>query len=116
MRTSRRRGQAGNRAIAAALKELDAKIYTEPIPEGSPSMFPAMLARARMWHLGTQAGRLDIAFEPAGVEGYDDLKKDPSVSRRSVSSFSWRRSTISSGRRRQPVDRKTWTTSRYYGR
>ena len=33
-------------------------------------------SRARMWNLVTTAGRLDIAFEPAGVKGYDDLKKD----------------------------------------
>jgi hypothetical protein len=63
--------------LAAALKELDAKIYTESIPEGLPfDCSSTMLGRARMWNLITQAGRLDIAFEPAGVEGYDDLKKD----------------------------------------
>ena len=63
--------------LAAALNELDARIYTESIPEGLPfDCSPAMLVRARMWNLITKAGRLDIAFEPAGVEGYDDLKKD----------------------------------------
>ena len=63
--------------LAAALKELDAKVYTDSVPEGLPfDCSPAMLARARMWNLVTSAGRLDIAFEPAGVEGYDDLKKD----------------------------------------
>jgi len=63
--------------LAAALKELDAKIYTEAIPEGLAfDCSSTMLARARMWNLITNAGRLDIAFEPAGVEGYDDLKKD----------------------------------------
>jgi hypothetical protein len=63
--------------LAAALKELDAKIYTESVPEGLTfDCSPGMLARARMWNLITKAGRLDIAFEPAGVEGYDDLKKD----------------------------------------
>ena len=63
--------------LAAALKELDAKIYTESVPAGLAfDCSPAMLARARMWNLVTSAGRLDIAFEPAGVEGYDDLKKD----------------------------------------
>ena len=63
--------------LAAALKELDAKIYTESIPEGLPfDCSTAMLGRARMLNLITHAGRLDIAFEPAGTEGYDDLKKD----------------------------------------
>lgn len=63
--------------LAAALNELDAKIYTESVPEGLAFDCSATtLARARMWNLVTGAGRLDIAFEPAGVEGYDDLKKD----------------------------------------
>lgn len=63
--------------LAAALKELRAKVYTESVPEGLAfDCSAAALARARMWNLVTSAGRLDIAFEPAGVEGYDDLKKD----------------------------------------
>lgn len=63
--------------LAAALKELHAKVYTESVPEGLAfDCSPATLARARMWNLVTRAGRLDIAFEPAGVKGYDDLKKD----------------------------------------
>jgi hypothetical protein len=63
--------------LAAALNELDAKVYTESVPEGLAfDCSSATLARARMWNLVTSAGRLDIAFEPAGVEGYDDLKKD----------------------------------------
>jgi hypothetical protein len=63
--------------LAAALNELDAKIYTESVPEGLAfDCSSTTLARARMWSLVTRAGRVDIAFEPAGVEGYDDLKKD----------------------------------------
>ena len=63
--------------LAAALNELDAKVYTESVPEGLSFDCSAIsLVRARMWNLVTSAGRLDIAFEPAGVEGYDDLKKD----------------------------------------
>jgi len=63
--------------LAAALKELDAKVYTESVPAGLAfDCSPAALARARMWNLVTSAGRMYIAFEPAGVEGYDDLKKD----------------------------------------
>jgi hypothetical protein len=62
--------------LAAALNDLDARVYTEALPEGLPfDCSAATLARARMWNLVTNAGRLDIAFEPAGVEGYDDLKK-----------------------------------------
>ena len=62
--------------LAAALNALDAKVYTESVPEGLPfDCSAATLARARMWNLVTTAGRLDIAFEPAGVEGYGDLRK-----------------------------------------
>jgi hypothetical protein len=63
--------------LAAALNELDAKVYTESVPEGLAfDRSAATLSRAAMWNLVTKAGRLDIAFEPAGVEGYADLKKD----------------------------------------
>jgi hypothetical protein len=63
--------------LAAALNDLEAKVYTESVPEGLPFDCSAKtLARARMWNLVTQAGRVDIAFEPAGVEAYEDLRKD----------------------------------------
>ena len=62
--------------LAAALRELEAKIYTEPIPEGLAfDCSAATLARGMMWNLITAAGRLDIAFRPAGTEGYDDLAR-----------------------------------------
>lgn len=60
--------------LASALRELDAKIYTETIPEGLEfDCSAAMLGRANMWNLVTTAGRIDIAFRPAGTKGYDDL-------------------------------------------
>lgn len=63
--------------LAAALDELDAKVYTESVPEGLVfDRSAAALGRARMWNLVTTAGRLDIAFLPAGTEGYEDLAKD----------------------------------------
>lgn len=63
--------------LAAALGELEAKVYTESVPEGLPfDCSAATLSRARMWNLVTNAGRVDIAFEPAGVKGYDDLRKE----------------------------------------
>lgn len=62
--------------LAAALRELQAKFYTESVPEGLAfDCSAAMLGRARMWNLVTSAGRLDIAFTPAGTDGYDDLAK-----------------------------------------
>ena len=63
--------------LAAALRELDARIYTEQIPEGLAfDCSPQMLARGDIWNLTTKAGRLDIAFKPSGTEGYDDLARN----------------------------------------
>ena len=60
--------------LAAALRELNARIYTEQVPEGLPFDCSApMLARADIWNLVTDAGRLDLAFRPSGTTGYDDL-------------------------------------------
>jgi hypothetical protein len=60
--------------LAAALRELDARVYTESVPEGLPfDCSGRALGRARMWNLVTSAGRLDIAFEPSGTAGYADL-------------------------------------------
>ncbi len=60
--------------LAAALHELDARIYTEQIPEGLAfDCSPQMLARADIWNLITKAGRLDLAFNPSGTTGFADL-------------------------------------------
>jgi hypothetical protein len=60
--------------LALALGELDAKVYTESVPEGLPFDCSApMLARADIWNLVTAAGRLDVTFRPSGTDGYDDL-------------------------------------------
>lgn len=60
--------------LASALRELNARVFTEPIPEGLAFDCSApMLERAEIWNLVTSAGRLDIAFTPAGTTGYDDL-------------------------------------------
>ena len=62
--------------LATALRELDAKVYTESVPEGLAFDCSAVtLARATMWNLVTNAGRLDLAFMPAGTKGYEDLAK-----------------------------------------
>ena len=63
--------------LATALRELDARIYTQQVPEGLPfDCSPQMLARADMWNLVTSAGRLDIAFRPSGTQGYEDLARN----------------------------------------
>lgn len=60
--------------LADALRELDARVYTEALPEGLPFDCSAQaLERATIWNLVTSAGRLDVAFEPSGTEGYEDL-------------------------------------------
>lgn len=60
--------------LAAALRELDARIYTDQIPEGLPfDCSPQMLSRADIWNLTTKAGRLDLAFSPSGTTGFNDL-------------------------------------------
>lgn len=65
------------RGLAAALRELKARVYTESVPEGLAfDIDPASLARAALWKLATSAGRLDLVFEPAGTGGYEDLKKN----------------------------------------
>jgi hypothetical protein len=64
------------RRLAAALRDLDARIYTDTVPEGLPfDCSAAMLGRGDLWNLVTSAGRLDIAFRPSGTEGFDDLVK-----------------------------------------
>jgi hypothetical protein len=60
--------------LAGALRELEARVFTESVPEGLPfDCSAAALARSAMWNLVTSAGRLDLAFRPSGTEGYDDL-------------------------------------------
>lgn len=60
--------------LGIALRELGARVYTEAIPEGLPfSCDATTLARAKIWNLVTEAGRVDVIFEPSGTQGYDDL-------------------------------------------
>lgn len=62
--------------LASALRALDARVFTESVPEGLPFDCSAQtLVRAEMWNLITSAGRLDIAFKPSGTDGYADLSK-----------------------------------------
>jgi hypothetical protein len=60
--------------LATALRELDARVYTESVPEGLAfDCSPRTLSRADLWNLVTSSGRLDVAFSPSGTGGYDDL-------------------------------------------
>ena len=63
--------------LAAALRELQAKVFTDSVPSGLPfSCTAENLKQSGMWKLVTSAGRIDIAFTPAGTKGYDDLIKN----------------------------------------
>jgi hypothetical protein len=62
--------------LAAALLELDARLRSADAPDGLS--FPrdvAFLSRVSLVNLTTRYGDLDIAFEPAGTKGYDDLRR-----------------------------------------
>jgi hypothetical protein len=60
--------------LAAALRELEARVYTESVPEGlSFDCSAASLGRADLWNLVTAAGRIDVAFVPSGTGGFEDL-------------------------------------------
>jgi len=70
------RDQENLNRLAAALRELDARVFTEAVPEGLRFDCSAQaLSRAEIWNLVTLAGRLDLAFTPSGTAGYEDLIK-----------------------------------------
>jgi hypothetical protein len=63
--------------LSDALEELHARIRVTGKPDGVPfDPAPTALARTRTWNLQTDAGDLDIAFEPSGTQGYEDLRRD----------------------------------------
>jgi len=63
--------------LAAALRELNARIRTDSEPSGLPfASDGAALAAAETWNLATDAGDLDVSFTPSGTSGYRDLRRD----------------------------------------
>jgi predicted nucleotidyltransferase len=63
--------------LSRSLRALRAKVWTEDEPGGLPFDHDASsLARAGIWNLVTDHGRLDITFVPAGTTGYEDLARD----------------------------------------
>ena len=65
--------------LAAALRELDARLRTVADATGVPFVIDEVtLAGADLWTLVTRAGELDLVFEPAGTRGFDDLRRDAS--------------------------------------
>lgn len=62
--------------LAAALDELNARVRTS-VPEGLPFTCDTKgLAAAQTWNLVTDAGDLDVWFQPSGTHGYPDLHRD----------------------------------------
>jgi len=62
--------------LASALRDLEARVYTESTPEGLAfSCDAGTLGRSNLWNLVTDAGRLDLIFKPSGTEGYEDLAR-----------------------------------------
>jgi hypothetical protein len=60
--------------LAASIRELEAKLRT---PRGAVE-FPIdaqMLSGNTVWSLTTAAGDFDLVFEPAGTQGYGDLRR-----------------------------------------
>jgi hypothetical protein len=65
--------------LAAALRELHARVRTEADAGGLPFACNAeSLAAVQTWNLVTDAGDLDLSFEPSGTKGYSDLQRDAS--------------------------------------
>ena len=61
-------------ALAAALREMRARIRTPDVPGGLPfACHATFLAGVSLLNLVTRLGDLDISFTPSGTGGYPDL-------------------------------------------
>jgi hypothetical protein len=68
------REPANLQRLAAALRDLGAKVRTIDSAEGLPfAVDEELLGRMEMLNLVTRFGEMDIAFTPAGTGGYDEL-------------------------------------------
>jgi hypothetical protein len=62
--------------LAAALREMNARIRTADAPEGVAFACDAwFLSQVTLLNLTTAFGDLDLAFQPAGTQGYEDLRQ-----------------------------------------
>lgn len=70
-------GRGNLRRLAAALRALGAREHDVRRGELVDRAWDeTMLGSDTMWILGTDAGRLDLVFEPAGTAGYRDLARN----------------------------------------
>jgi hypothetical protein len=71
------RGKINLDRLSDALRELHARVWTSPKPEGVAFDHDgASLGEVDVWNLVTDAGRLDITFSPSGTAGFEDLSRD----------------------------------------
>lgn len=69
-------------SLAAALKQMAARIRTSDNPEGVRFACDArFLESVQLCNLVTKYGDLDISFQPAGTEGFEDLARDAVIYR-----------------------------------
>jgi hypothetical protein len=62
--------------LAAALRDLHARIRAPDAPEGLPfACDAAFLSSVAILNLVTAHGELDLSFRPSGTEGYSDLAR-----------------------------------------
>ena len=62
--------------LCTALNELGARLRIEEAPDGlliPGGVTPELVEQMKMLNLVTDAGPLDLSFEPAGTTGYEDL-------------------------------------------
>ena len=69
--------------LAKALRSLDARIRAEGIPDGlvfdCSGEFLQNLGPDAVLNLTTRVGDIDLAFAPAGTQGFEDLRRDAVV-------------------------------------
>jgi hypothetical protein len=62
--------------LAAALRRINARLAE--VPDELAAAFQldgATLGNGSIWTFATEHGRLDVAFEPSGTQGYKDLRR-----------------------------------------
>lgn len=68
-------GDSNLERLAAALREMNARIRAPDAPAGLPfSCDAAFLRQMKLLNLTTRFGDLDLSFEPAGTGGYQELE------------------------------------------
>jgi hypothetical protein len=68
--------------LAAALRDMGARVRTDAEPEGLVFACDAeFLSHVRLLNLATRYGDFDLSFEPAGTAGYDDLRSNATAER-----------------------------------